>query len=167
MEKLLKKNIDSIDKESFVHLKRREDMALNGQNPRYIVIACSDSRVIPEEIFDASIGELFVIRTAGNTIGENELASVAYGINHLHIDKILVLGHTHCGAIHGALSHNKEQELAPIMSKLAKSIGEETDEKEASKANAKYWRDYLLKRYPDKEIKAGLYDLETNRVIYL
>ena len=70
-----------------------------GQHPFAIVISCSDSRVPPELIFDQGLGDLFVIRTAGNLVGGLEIGSVEYAVEHLQVPLILVLGHEQCGAI--------------------------------------------------------------------
>lgn len=69
------------------------------QHPFAVVISCSDSRVSPELIFDQGLGDLFVIRTAGNLIGGLELGSVEYAVEHLGVDLIIVLGHQQCGAV--------------------------------------------------------------------
>ena len=87
-------------------LKDRRDELVKGQHPDTLVITCSDSRVVPEYIFNASLGELFVIRTAGNVINAGELATVEYATEHLKVKNIIVLGHTHCGAIHASI-HNE------------------------------------------------------------
>lgn len=70
-----------------------------GQHPFAVVISCSDSRVPPELIFDQGLGDLFVIRTAGNLVGGLEIGSVEYAVEHLQVPLILVLGHEQCGAI--------------------------------------------------------------------
>ena len=62
----------------------REYTARHGQQPFAIVVACSDSRVIPEQIFDAELGELFVIRVAGNVLDKHQLGSIEYAAGHLH-----------------------------------------------------------------------------------
>ena len=69
-----------------------------GQSPYAIIVTCSDSRVIPESIFSAGIGELFVIRLAGNVIDDHQLGSIEYAAGHLGCRLVVVLGHTHCGA---------------------------------------------------------------------
>jgi carbonic anhydrase len=79
----------------------------NKQNPFVAVISCSDSRVSPEIIFDQGLGSIFSIRTAGNVIGDLELGSVEYAIEHLNCKLVVVLGHDHCGAIEAYLSHSK------------------------------------------------------------
>ena len=77
----------------------REETADHGQHPYAIVICCSDSRVIPEKIFSATIGDLFVIRVAGNVLDNHQLGSVEYAAAHLGVNLIVMLGHTECGAI--------------------------------------------------------------------
>lgn len=81
---------------------RRESLA-DGQNPKVIVVSCSDSRVPPEIIFDQGLGDLFTIRTAGNVIGEIELASIEYAVLNLHCKTVIILGHEKCGAIQAFL----------------------------------------------------------------
>ena len=66
-----------------------------GQHPYAVVITCADSRVIPEDIFMTGIGELFVIRVAGNVVGDLELGSIEYAVEHLHVNTVVVLGNTH------------------------------------------------------------------------
>lgn len=78
--------------------KRLQEIS-KGQNPFATVITCSDSRVPPEHLFDAGLGDLFTIRVAGNVSGIHELGSIEYGVDHLNTPVLLVLGHSHCGAV--------------------------------------------------------------------
>lgn len=71
-----------------------------GQRPHAVVISCSDSRVPPEVVFDQKLGEIFVVRTAGQTLSPEVVASVEYAVEHLGTRMILVMGHTSCGAVH-------------------------------------------------------------------
>ena len=150
--------------------EKNEDVKelVNGQNPFALVITCSDSRVVPEEIFTCTLGELFVIRTAGNVINEGELATVEYAIEHLHIQYILVLGHTHCGAVHAAIHHEKGRYLSPILENISECINGECDERKASIINAQKQVEYLKEKFPEYQgtIKSALYDIETNEVIF-
>ena len=77
--------------------------AVKGQNPFAAVITCSDSRVSPEFIFDRGIGDLFVIRVAGNIVNDEILGSVEYAVKHLGVRLVMALGHTNCGAINAAV----------------------------------------------------------------
>lgn len=73
------------------------------QDPRAIVLSCSDSRVVPEIIFDVGIGELFVVRTAGIGIGPNILESIEFGCSKLNIPLLILLGHDDCGVMKYAM----------------------------------------------------------------
>ena len=105
----------------------RRDTCENGQHPYAIIVTCSDSRVIPESIFSAGIGELFVIRVAGNVIDDHQLGSIEYAAEHLNCKLVLVLGHTHCGAVDAAIHHDPSGYIKYITDEIKLAIGEETD----------------------------------------
>lgn len=115
----------------------RHDTCEHGQFPYAVIIACSDSREIPESIFTAGIGELFVIRVAGNVIDSHQLGSIEYAIKHLGCELVVVLGHTHCGAVDAALHQNPDGYVKSITDEIRKAVGEETDEFRASCRNVK------------------------------
>ncbi|MBK6828278.1 MAG: carbonic anhydrase [Chitinophagaceae bacterium] len=71
----------------------------SGQHPPIAVICCSDSRVPPEIVFDQGLGDMFVVRTAGNLLGGLEIGSIEYAVEHLGVKEILVMGHRECGAV--------------------------------------------------------------------
>ncbi len=73
-----------------------------GQNPFAIVLSCSDSRVSPNIIFDQKLGSLFTIENAGNALSDSALASIQYAVNELKIKVLVLVGHSHCGAIGAA-----------------------------------------------------------------
>ncbi len=73
------------------------------QSPFAVILGCSDSRVPPEILFDQGLGDLFVVRVAGNVIGKFVLASIEYAAKHLHTPLIMVLGHSGCGAVHAVI----------------------------------------------------------------
>ena len=75
-----------------------------GQQPFAIVLSCADSRVVPEMIFDCNIGELFVVRVAGNIANKSSIAIIEYAVAHLNCKMILVLGHESCGAVTAAVN---------------------------------------------------------------
>jgi carbonic anhydrase len=83
-------------------IDKRRDLA-SGQNPHTIVVTCADSRVSPELIFDQGLGDVFVIRVAGNVIDQFSLASIEYAAEHLHTPLLIVLGHERCGAVGAAV----------------------------------------------------------------
>lgn len=113
----------------------RQDTCDNGQHPYAVVITCSDSRVIPESIFSAGIGELFTIRVAGNVISDIQLGSVEYAADHLGSNLIVVLGHTNCGAVGAAISGGAEGFIKSITDEIKAAIGEEKDGYKASCLN--------------------------------
>lgn len=105
---------------------RRRETSEGGQHPFATVITCSDSRVPPEILFDAGIGDLFVIRVAGNVCNTDEAASIEYGVDHLETPICVVLGHSQCGAVtavvSGAKLHGNIPKLvAPIGKALARA----------------------------------------------
>ena len=105
-------------------LNARKDSArlqelVQGQAPKAVIISCSDSRVPPEVVFDQGLGDLFVIRTAGNVMGDYELGSVEYAADHLHTKLIVVLGHSSCGAVNAMLAHNHGDHTHPVPGHIA------------------------------------------------
>ena len=99
-----------------------------GQNPFVVVISCSDSRLPPELIFDQGLGDVFSIRTAGNVIGDYELGSIEYAVEHLHCKLIVVLGHENCGAIQAYATSGNEKHDDHIQT-LVDYIAAEEEEK--------------------------------------
>jgi len=89
------------------NLIAEREALVKAQHPRVIVLACSDSRVAPETIFDQPLGELFVVRTAGNTADALAIGSIEYAAGHLGAGVLVVLGHTSCGAVEAACSSEK------------------------------------------------------------
>ena len=115
---------------------KRADTYKNGQHPYAVVVSCADSRVIPEAIFSCGIGDLFVIRVAGNVVGNVELGSVEYAVEHLGVRLVLVLGHTGCGAVNAALHQNRGL-VKHVTDEIKRAIGAETDEVKASVLNVR------------------------------
>lgn len=95
--------------------ERRKEVAV-AQAPFAIIVSCSDSRVAPEIIFDQGIGDLFVVRTAGNVIGTLEQESIDYAALVLKSSVIVVMGHAKCGAVDAVLK--KQADLIPNIAKL-------------------------------------------------
>ena len=81
--------------------KRREELT-KSQHPFATIVSCSDSRVPPELVFDQGLGDLFVVRVAGNVINDEGLGSIEYSVDHLGVRLIVVLGHQRCGAVKAA-----------------------------------------------------------------
>jgi carbonic anhydrase len=83
-------------------LQRQRQLA-SAQHPHAQILSCADSRVPPEVVFDQGLGDLFVVRVAGNVVSDPELGSLEYGALHLHVPLLVVLGHQHCGAVTAAV----------------------------------------------------------------
>ena len=82
---------------------RRSEVAA-GQHPRAAVVTCSDSRVGPEIVFDQGLGDIFVVRTAGEVMDNVTLGTIEYAVDHLNVQLVLVLGHDGCGAVEAAVA---------------------------------------------------------------
>lgn len=82
--------------------ERRRTTAEDGQHPFATILTCADSRLPVERIFDRGVGELFVLRVAGNVVGTNEAGTIEYGAAHLNVPLLIVMGHTRCGAVAAA-----------------------------------------------------------------
>ena len=124
--------------EGDVSLALREKTCAEGQTPYAIVVTCSDSRVIPEAIFSAGIGDLFVIRVAGNVIDRHQLGSIEYAADHLGSRLVVVLGHEHCGAVDAAIRHKPEGYIKFITDEICAAIGNEKDEIRACCLNVRH-----------------------------
>lgn len=147
---------------------------VGGQSPYAVVITCSDSRVIPESIFSAGIGELFVIRVAGNVIDNHQLGSIEYATGHLGSRLILVMGHDHCGAVDAAIHHAPEGFVKSITDEIKKAIGNETDPDAASCLNVrnsvKVIEESLKIKGDDPQglrVCGAIYHIEDGRVEFL
>lgn len=155
----------------------RRQAIISKQEPFATIIGCSDSRVSPEIVFDQGVGDLFVVRVAGNVIGPLELDSIEYSILHLHAAVVLVLGHENCGAV-DAVVHGTTQDIEAVAQLVQPAVDIARQQNpsnllEASiKANALRMKNYLLdtpliKKYiEDKklEVYAGYYNLGTGAV---
>ena len=106
----------------------RRQALVEEQKPFAVVLACSDSRGGPEIIFDQGIGDLFVVRAAGNVIGSVGLASIEYGAIYLEASLIMVLGHQNCGAIKAVIDGNTK-DIEPVAELIAPAINEAKGQK--------------------------------------
>ncbi len=149
------------------------ETAENGQHPYAIVICCSDSLVIPEQIFSAAIGDLSVIRVDGNVPDNHQLGSIEYAAPHLGCRLIVMLGHTHCGAVDAALSGNTDGYVSYITEDIVEAIGNEKDPVKAAELNVlhgvKRIRDEFAE-HPEIEgidVRGALYDIESGSIKWL
>ena len=160
---------------------RRTEL-VKGQSPSAVVISCSDSRVPPELIFDQGLGDIFVIRVAGNVADPVALGSVEYAVEHLHVPLIIVMGHDKCGAVTAALNGGKpEGNIRAIVRKIApavrraKTTGKKGDELLEAAVIENVWNvttgltresKIIQKLVAEKKLKilAAKYSLETGKV---
>lgn len=102
---------------------RRKNLSANGQKPLAVIVSCSDSRVPPELVFDQALGDLFIIRNAGNVIDPVVLGSVEYGVEHLNAPLVVVLGHEKCGAVKATIDGGEaSQNVTSIIDKIKPSF---------------------------------------------
>ena len=103
-------------------VKRRRDLA-SGQHPFAVILGCADSRVAPELLFDEGLGDLFVIRVAGNIVDDAVLGSIEYAVEHLGTKLIVVLGHEKCGAVSAAVAgENSSGHLSALIAAIRPSV---------------------------------------------
>lgn len=109
---------------------------IQSQSPFAVIVGCSDSRVPPEIIFDQGLGDLFVVRVAGNVIGPVELESIEFAALVLHAPIILVLGHENCAAVDSVLQNNTAgmEEIADLISPSIKDIKKDEKNNQLEKA---------------------------------
>ena len=101
--------------------RHRAELA-RGQQPFAVVLTCADSRVAPEHLFDCGLGEIFVVRVAGNVLSDATLASVEYAAGHLGAGLVLVMGHSQCGAVQAAIGRAQDPHLSESMQRLLERI---------------------------------------------
>lgn len=161
-------------------VERRGELA-QGQKPFAVVLACADSRVAPEIIFDQGLGDLFVVRVAGNVVDNATLGSLEYAVEHLGVSLLVVLGHEKCGAVSAAVSGGKaEGHLFSIVQALEPAVKESRAQpgdpiENAVAANVRHVSQQLQDAEPvlRESCKAGRlrvigarYDLDTGTVTY-
>ena len=164
---------------------RRTSTFTDGQEPFATILACSDSRDPVELLFDRGVGDLFVVRVAGNIAGESEMATVEYGVGHLNTPLLIVMGHTKCGAVtavvkgaklHGHL-HALAEKIRPAAEK-AKAEATSPDETVSKAIQANVWQtiEDLIRESPivreklsagQVHIQGAVYDLEQGKVNWL
>ncbi|UJP66152.1 carbonic anhydrase [Mongoliitalea daihaiensis] len=166
-------------------LTRLRDLA-KGQHPVAAIVSCSDSRVPPELVFDQGLGDLFVIRNAGNIVGDYEIGSLEYAIEHLEVPLVIILGHTNCGAIGAFVDHQHDHShhYSEYIQKIIDFIESEEEEQalprdipdfyeKAIEANILHGVHALKKALPSVDslvaekklrIVGAIYDMETGKV---
>jgi len=155
--------------------ERRAELR-DSQHPFATILGCSDSRVPPEVIFDQGLGDLFVVRVAGNIVDDVVLGSIEYSAAHLHTPLIMVLGHSRCGAVSAAVAGGELEghltsltsAIQPVLYKVKDKQGDLVND--AAKANAKMVAEQLKCSEPvlstivntgKLKVVAAYYDFDT------
>lgn len=162
--------------------KRRTELT-KSQHPFAIILSCSDSRVPPELVFDEGLGDLFIVRVAGNVLNDEGLGSIEYGVEILGARLIVVLGHQSCGAVDAAMKTVAAKSKAPghIQSLVAaiKPVVDSAPKADLDamiKANVKHVVDALRSSTPilkarvnsgEVQVIGGYYTLDTGVVSFL
>lgn len=164
------------------HCEESRQNLATGQEPIATVLSCADSRVPPVDIFDQGLGDIFVVRVAGNIIGDHSLGSIEYAVKHLHTPLVIVMGHSCCGAISavasGAALEGHIATLGPAIQTAIKSV-EETEGNLITNASQELAKQ-ISKKIADSEpiisdlVKEGkvkvvpaFYELESGKVLFL
>lgn len=158
----------------------RRNSLTGGQQPYAIILSCADSRVVPELAFDTGLGELFVVRVAGNIANSSSIGSIEYAVAHCGSKVIVVLGHQSCGAVTAAMNggdngYNINHLLSHIQPALA-ACGEGASVMDVVKKNAELTKAELINRSNiigdavasgDVQILTACYHLDSGRVEFL
>jgi carbonic anhydrase len=156
-----------------------------GQAPFAVIVGCSDSRTPPTDVFNRGVGDLFIVRVAGNSVDSIGLGSIEYGVGVLGAPLVLVLGHTNCGAVEAAVKVVKDKAkfpgsigtmVAPIVPAVKSLKGDEDLVNRAVRANVErvvkrlqISKPILAKAVTENKAKVvgGVYSLETGKVEFL
>ena len=158
--------------------ERRAELA-SGQSPFAIVLTCSDSRVAPEIYFDQGLGDLFVLRNAGNVLDDHTIGSIEYAIEHLHAKLVIVVGHEKCGAVAATVAgghepghiHTIVESIEPAFESVKAKDGDKIEN--TVRANARRVAELLGRVEPivgeavkagHVKVVAGRYDLTSGKV---
>ncbi len=137
---------------------RRTELSTNGQHPFAVIVGCSDSRIPPEVIFDQALGDIFVVRVAGNIMDEVALGSVEYGVEHLQTPLLVVLGHEQCGAVKATVDGGEAPgSIGAIVRKIQPSV----DKARNSGATG----NDLYEKATDENIQATIAEIKESPVV--
>lgn len=188
LEQLTEGSKRFLDEKSIHPHQNKQTVLANqdSQKPFAVIITCSDSRVSPEIVFDQGIGDLFVIRNAGNLISDIDMGSIEYAIEHLDTKLIIVLGHTECGAIKAYINDKDGAYKKHFnhIDNIVETISEEKEEIDADKAtpkatnylgaidanikhSAKLIQDNPIVKEHKAQIVSMRYDVHTGKIVQL
>lgn len=143
-----------------------------GQHPFAVVLCCSDSRVAPEIIFDQKLGDLFVIRNAGNVVDEDVLGSIEYAVEHLETPLVVVLGHSCCGAVTATCQGGDlPGHILDIAKRIKPSVSTDCCIDENARRHARRMVQLIeedeIVHHVGAKIVAAFYDLQSGKVEWL
>lgn len=143
-----------------------------GQHPFAVVLCCSDSRVAPEIIFDQKLGDLFVIRNAGNVVDEDVLGSIEYAVEHLGTPLVVVLGHSCCGAVTATCQGGDlPGHIVDIAKRIKPSLNAgcciDDNAKRHAKRMAQLIEEDDIVHHTGAQVMAAFYDLRSGKVEWL
>ena len=148
--------------------KEKRATLTQGQHPYAVVLTCADSRVVPEAIFGAGLGELFVVRVAGNVVDDATLGSIEYAVAHLGAKTVVVLGHTSCGAVAAALAGELHGKVGHLTRRIVANLQGVRRPEAACRLNATAGAKALQKALGEEAtVVAALYDIQTGEVEWL
>lgn len=171
-----------------ISIAKRADLSTNGQKPFATILSCSDSRVPPELIFDQALGDLFVVRDAGNIVDPVIMGSIEYGAEHLGTSVIIVLGHEKCGAVKATVDGGHPEgsigeivkriqpayELVMTSNKLIKleksAYYTQTEDQNIRNAVQEVIKSDIVKKLIEEKkviVIGAKYDLDTGKVEYI
>lgn len=183
----LKKGNNSFVQDPDISKRERISLAKK-QTPIATVLACSDSRVPPELIFDKNLGDLFVVRIAGNTVDQLSLASLEFGVKYLDTPLLVILGHQNCGAVSAAFDLDEKEygaNIGALLSQIHPAIKEakecfkdqpkEKQIEEAIRLNLEHthreilWRSQVIRKFVDENklvIQKAVYKIDSGKVTW-
>ena len=143
-----------------------------GQHPFAVVLCCSDSRVTPEIIYDQKIGDLFVIRNAGNIVDDEVLGSIEYAVEHLETPLVVVMGHAACGAVTATCQDGDLQgHILDLAKRIKPSINTSCCVDDNAKRHAKRMTQLIEKdeivHHVGAKVVAAFYELQSGKVEWL
>ena len=130
---------------------------------------------MPNSIFSADLGELFIIRVAGNVLDNHQLGSIEYAVAHLHVKLIIMLGHTGCGAVKAAIKGEQSGYVGYITEDIKTAIGRETDDHRTTVLNVEHGVNVIRRAFGEHpeidsenlEIKGAVYDIASGKVEWI
>ncbi len=168
-----------------IHPRQGEERRVEvsrGQSPFAVIVGCSDSRIPPEIIFDQGLGDLFVVRVAGNVLDDIGMGSIEYAVDHLGVSLVVVLGHGKCGAVSATVQGGEAhghigsivRAISPALEKAKGLEGDLTDN--TIRVNASRVADQVRSSKPilSKKMEEGAlrvagayYDIESGKVEFI